>query len=137
MFSGLQGAGKTTTITKFGYYYRRKGWKVRILLFGCVLFGRFGRVILVVLQVGLVCADTFRAGAFAQVKQNAIKAKLAFYGRFAFLFARINLANGNVFFVRSLLNARGFLSFPVTPKPIPSKRRAKASSKCDIYFICL
>jgi signal recognition particle subunit SRP54 len=25
---GLQGAGKTTTITKFGYYYRRKGWKV-------------------------------------------------------------------------------------------------------------
>lgn len=29
MFVGLQGAGKTTTITKFGYHYRRKGWKVR------------------------------------------------------------------------------------------------------------
>ena len=49
--------GKTTTISKVGYYYRRKGWKV-----------------------GLVCADTFRAGAFAQLKQNAIKAKLPFYG---------------------------------------------------------
>lgn len=57
MFVGLQGAGKTTTITKFGYHYRRKGWKV-----------------------GLVCADTFRAGAYAQLKQNAVKAKIAFYG---------------------------------------------------------
>jgi signal recognition particle subunit SRP54 len=57
MFVGLQGAGKTTTITKVGYYYRRQNFKV-----------------------GLVCADTFRAGAFAQLKQNAIKAKLPFYG---------------------------------------------------------
>lgn len=57
MFVGLQGAGKTTTITKVGYHYRRKNFKV-----------------------GLVCADTFRAGAFAQLKQNAIKAKVPFYG---------------------------------------------------------
>lgn len=41
MFVGLQGAGKTTTCTKFAYHYMRKGWRV-----------------------GLVCADTFRAGAF-------------------------------------------------------------------------
>lgn len=41
MFVGLQGAGKTTTCTKFAYHYMRKGWKV-----------------------GVVCADTFRAGAF-------------------------------------------------------------------------
>lgn len=41
MFVGLQGAGKTTTCTKFAYHYMKKGWKV-----------------------GVVCADTFRAGAF-------------------------------------------------------------------------
>ena len=41
MFVGLQGSGKTTTCTKFAYHYMKKGWKV-----------------------GVVCADTFRAGAF-------------------------------------------------------------------------
>ena len=41
MFVGLQGSGKTTTCTKFAYHYMKKGWRV-----------------------GLVCADTFRAGAF-------------------------------------------------------------------------
>jgi signal recognition particle GTPase len=41
------------------YYYQKKGWKT------C-----------------LVCADTFRAGAFDQVKQNATKARIPFYGRF-------------------------------------------------------
>jgi flagellar biosynthesis GTPase FlhF len=46
MFVGLQGSGKTTTCTKYAYYYQRKGWKT------C-----------------LVCADTFRAGAFDQLKQ--------------------------------------------------------------------
>ena len=44
MFVGLQGAGKTTTCTKFAYHYMKKGWKV-----------------------GVVCADTFRAGAFTQL----------------------------------------------------------------------
>ncbi|CAJ0751203.1 17757_t:CDS:10, partial [Entrophospora sp. SA101] len=58
MFVGLQGSGKTTTCTKLAYYYQRKGWKV------C-----------------LVCADTFRAGAFDQLKQNATKAKIPYYGR--------------------------------------------------------
>uniref|UniRef100_A0AC35UDR1 Signal recognition particle 54 kDa protein n=1 Tax=Rhabditophanes sp. KR3021 TaxID=114890 RepID=A0AC35UDR1_9BILA len=57
MFVGLQGAGKTTTCTKLAYYYQKKGWKT------C-----------------LVCADTFRAGAFDQLKQNATKARIPFYG---------------------------------------------------------
>mmetsp|Transcript_11743 Transcript_11743/g.30650 ORF Transcript_11743/g.30650 Transcript_11743/m.30650 type:complete len:486 (-) Transcript_11743:93-1550(-) len=59
MFVGLQGAGKTTTCTKYAYMYKRKGWKT------C-----------------LVCADTFRAGAFDQLKQNATKAKIPFYGSY-------------------------------------------------------
>ncbi|CAG8659777.1 2746_t:CDS:2, partial [Ambispora leptoticha] len=59
MFVGLQGSGKTTTCTKLAYYYQRKGWKT------C-----------------LVCADTFRAGAFDQLKQNAIKANIPYYGSY-------------------------------------------------------
>lgn len=27
MFVGLQGSGKTTTCSKYAYYYKRKGWK--------------------------------------------------------------------------------------------------------------
>lgn len=33
-------------------------------------------------KVGLVCADTFRAGAFDQLKQNAAKNKIPFYGSY-------------------------------------------------------
>jgi signal recognition particle subunit SRP54 len=42
MFVGLQGSGKTTTCTKYAYYYKKKGFKP-----------------------ALVCADTFRAGEYA------------------------------------------------------------------------
>lgn len=59
MFVGLQGNGKTTSCVKYAYYHQRKGWKA------C-----------------LVCADTFRAGAFDQLKQNATKAKIPFYGSY-------------------------------------------------------
>jgi signal recognition particle subunit SRP54 len=59
MFVGLQGAGKTTTVTKYAHYYQRKGWKT-----------------------GLICADTYRAGAFDQLKQNATKARIPFYGSY-------------------------------------------------------
>jgi len=59
MFVGLQGAGKTTTCTKMAYYYQKKGWKT-----------------------ALICADTFRAGAFDQLKQNATKARIPFYGSY-------------------------------------------------------
>jgi signal recognition particle subunit SRP54 len=57
MFVGLQGSGKTTTCTKLAYHYQRKGWRV-----------------------ALVCADTFRAGAFDQLRQNAAKIKIPFIG---------------------------------------------------------
>ena len=57
MFVGLQGAGKTTSCTKLARYYAQRGFKA------C-----------------LVCADTFRAGAYDQLKQNAIKAKIPYYG---------------------------------------------------------
>jgi signal recognition particle subunit SRP54 len=60
MFVGMQGAGKTTSCTKYAAYYQKKGFKV-----------------------ALVCADTFRAGAYDQLKQNALKARVRFYGSFA------------------------------------------------------
>ncbi|XP_012867695.1 PREDICTED: signal recognition particle 54 kDa protein [Dipodomys ordii] len=44
---------------KLAYFYQRKGWKT------C-----------------LICADTFRAGAFDQLKQNATKARIPFYGSY-------------------------------------------------------
>ena len=57
MFVGLQGSGKTTTCTKYAYHYARKN-----------------------IRVALVCADTFRAGAFDQLKQNATKIRVPYYG---------------------------------------------------------
>ncbi|OIT40382.1 signal recognition particle 54 kda protein 2 [Nicotiana attenuata] len=57
MFVGLQGSGKTTTCTKYAYCHKQKGW-----------------------NPALVCADTSRAGAFDQLKQNATKAKIPFFG---------------------------------------------------------
>ena len=59
MFVGLQGCGKTTTCTKYAYHFQKKGYKP-----------------------ALVCADTFRAGAFDQLKQNATKARIPFYGSY-------------------------------------------------------
>lgn len=59
MFVGLQGSGKTTTIAKYANYYKQKRWKV-----------------------GMVCVDTFRAGAFDQLKQNAAKIGVAYYGSY-------------------------------------------------------
>ncbi|KAK1269570.1 hypothetical protein QJS04_geneDACA017670 [Acorus gramineus] len=56
---GKPSSGKTTTCTKYAHYYQKKGWKP-----------------------ALVCADTFRAGAFDQLKQNATKAKIPFYGSY-------------------------------------------------------
>lgn len=60
LFVGLQGAGKTTTIAKFAHYYQKRGWKC-----------------------AMVCADTFRAGALDQLKQNATKLRIPFYGSYA------------------------------------------------------
>lgn len=60
MFVGLQGSGKTTTCAKYAYYYKKKGWRV-----------------------AMVCADTFRAGAFDQLKQNAARIRVPFYGSYS------------------------------------------------------
>lgn len=57
MFVGLQGTGKTTTCTKLARFYAARGYKS-----------------------ALVCADTFRAGAFDQLRQNAAKANIAYHG---------------------------------------------------------
>jgi len=57
MFVGLQGAGKTTTCTKYAHHYIKRGWRT-----------------------ALVCCDTFRAGAFNQLQQNAAKIRCPFYG---------------------------------------------------------
>lgn len=57
MFVGLQGSGKTTTCAKYANFYQKKGWRV-----------------------ALVAADTFRAGAFEQLKQNATKIRVPFFG---------------------------------------------------------
>jgi signal recognition particle subunit SRP54 len=59
MFVGLQGAGKTTTVGKYAHYYQQRKWKV-----------------------AMVCADTFRAGAFDQLKQNATRVRVPFYGSY-------------------------------------------------------
>ncbi|KAG1782581.1 SRP54-type protein [Suillus placidus] len=59
MAVGLQGNGKTTTCTKLAVYYQKRGFK------SCI-----------------VCADTFRAGAFDQTRQSATKAKVAYFGSY-------------------------------------------------------
>ncbi|KAG9022612.1 Signal recognition particle, partial [Serendipita sp. 407] len=59
MAVGLQGNGKTTTCTKLAVHYQKRGFKC------CI-----------------VCADTFRAGAFDQTRQSATKAKVHFYGSY-------------------------------------------------------
>eukprot|EP01013_Petalomonas_cantuscygni_P010493 TRINITY_DN23598_c0_g1_i1.p1 TRINITY_DN23598_c0_g1~~TRINITY_DN23598_c0_g1_i1.p1 ORF type:complete len:518 (-),score=148.16 TRINITY_DN23598_c0_g1_i1:22-1575(-) len=57
MAVGLQGAGKTTTLMKIAALYTRRRYRV-----------------------GVVCADTFRAGAFDQLKANCAVARAEFYG---------------------------------------------------------
>ncbi|TFY72658.1 hypothetical protein EVG20_g334 [Dentipellis fragilis] len=59
MAVGLQGNGKTTTCTKLAVHYQKRGFK------SCI-----------------VCADTFRAGAFDQTRQSATKAKVAYFGSY-------------------------------------------------------
>ncbi|KAH9001163.1 signal recognition particle protein [Lactarius akahatsu] len=59
MAVGLQGNGKTTTCTKLAVHYQKRGFKSSI-----------------------VCADTFRAGAFDQTRQSATKAKVAYFGSY-------------------------------------------------------
>lgn len=57
MLVGIQGSGKTTTAAKLARYLAKRGFKT-----------------------GLVCADTFRLGAYEQLSQLADAAGVSFYG---------------------------------------------------------
>lgn len=57
MFVGLEGSGKTTTVAKVANYYKRKGYRV-----------------------GVVAADTYRPGAYEQLRSLAEKVGVPFYG---------------------------------------------------------
>ena len=57
MLVGLQGSGKTTTAAKLATFFQRKG-----------------------LRAAVICADTFRAGAYDQLKALCEKQGVFFYG---------------------------------------------------------
>jgi signal recognition particle subunit SRP54 len=57
MMVGLQGSGKTTSVAKLARYFQRKG-----------------------LKAGVIAADTFRPGAYHQLKTLCDKLNVAFYG---------------------------------------------------------
>ncbi|HZY94762.1 MAG TPA: signal recognition particle protein Srp54 [Candidatus Bathyarchaeia archaeon] len=57
MLVGIQGTGKTTSTVKLARFYTKRG-----------------------LRVGIVCADTYRPGAYDQLVQLATKAEIPVYG---------------------------------------------------------
>jgi len=57
MLVGIQGSGKTTHAAKLARYFQKRG-----------------------LKIGLICADTYRPGAFAQLQQLAARINLPIYG---------------------------------------------------------
>ncbi len=57
MLVGIQGTGKTTSSVKLARFFTKRG-----------------------LRVGLVCADTYRPGAYEQLLQLATKAEIPVYG---------------------------------------------------------
>jgi len=57
MLVGIQGSGKTTVAAKLARYFQKRG-----------------------LKPGLVCADTYRPGAFAQLQQLANRINVPLYG---------------------------------------------------------
>lgn len=57
MLVGIQGSGKTTGAAKLASYFKKRGYKT-----------------------ALVCADTYRPGAYAQLKQLAEKINVPVYG---------------------------------------------------------
>jgi signal recognition particle subunit SRP54 len=54
---GLQGSGKTTSVAKLAAHFKKRGFKV-----------------------GIVCADTFRPGAYEQLSQLGQQVNVAVYG---------------------------------------------------------
>jgi signal recognition particle subunit SRP54 len=57
MFVGIQGSGKTTTAAKISRYFQKRG-----------------------LKPALICVDTYRPGAYAQLQQLASRINVPFYG---------------------------------------------------------
>lgn len=57
MLVGIQGSGKTTAAAKLARYLQKRGFKV-----------------------ALVCADTYRPGAYAQLQQLASRIRVSLYG---------------------------------------------------------
>ncbi len=57
MLVGIQGSGKTTTSVKMSRYFQKRG-----------------------LKTALICTDTFRPGAYAQLQQLASRVKVPLYG---------------------------------------------------------
>lgn len=57
MLVGIQGTGKTTAAVKLGHFYKKRG-----------------------MNPGIICADTYRPGAYQQLKQLADKVNLPVYG---------------------------------------------------------
>ena len=57
MLVGIQGSGKTTVAAKFARYFQKRG-----------------------LKTGLICADTYRPGAYAQLQQLATRINIPAYG---------------------------------------------------------
>jgi len=57
MMVGIQGSGKTTNTAKLARYFQKRG-----------------------LKTGLVCADTYRPGAYAQLQQLAARINVPIYG---------------------------------------------------------
>ncbi len=57
MLVGIQGSGKTTTSVKMTRYFQKRG-----------------------LKTALICTDTFRPGAYAQLQQLASRVKVPLYG---------------------------------------------------------
>ena len=58
LFVGVNGVGKTTSIAKLGYKYKNQGYKVM-----------------------MIAGDTFRAGAYEQLKEWSEKVGTYFYGK--------------------------------------------------------
>jgi signal recognition particle subunit SRP54 len=57
MLVGIQGSGKTTHAAKLSRYFQKRG-----------------------IKIGLICADTYRPGAFAQLQQLAARINVPLYG---------------------------------------------------------
>jgi len=57
MLVGIQGSGKTTVAAKFARYFQKRG-----------------------LKIGLICADTYRPGAYAQLHQLATRINVPAFG---------------------------------------------------------